>query len=281
MSQLARGFLSVNQTIYEKIIFVMYYIILPVKIVIYYLFYFLLLIKVVTLNANRPMDLSIENSEVISASLATEYSNKKLNPGSPPPANLRGGIYYVTGFVDGEGCFLINIHTRSDVKLGYNVNLMFKPSRACPVRAWPPQGKLKLHSRDKVLLENIRNYFGQVGNITTRKDGYIEYIVSSKKDLEVIINHFDSYPLITQKWSDFILFKQVFELMQRREHLTIEGLNKILSIKALAGLPREGVAPPGQAVFNNGLSDSLKVAFPGIVPVIRPQVSKPQIQDPH
>jgi hypothetical protein len=53
---------------------------------------------------------------------------KKLNP------------YYVTGFVDGEGCFLINVNTRSDLKLGYNVNLMFK---------------LKIHSKDIKLLENI------------------------------------------------------------------------------------------------------------------------------
>jgi intein-encoded DNA endonuclease-like protein len=113
------------------------------------------------------MDLSVENSKVINS----EYLNKILYP------------YYVTGFVDGEGCFLINVPSRSDQKLGYNVNLMFK---------------IKLHSKDKVLLEKIRDYFG-VGNITIRKNGYVEYIVSSKKDIEVIINHFDSYPLITQK----------------------------------------------------------------------------------
>jgi hypothetical protein len=173
MSQLAREYNQLiifrHQTIFEKFIFVMYYIILPVKTVeIYSLFY--LLIKVVTLDENISMDLSsnAENSQVLNS----EYSNKKLNP------------YYVTGFVDGEGCFLINIAPRSNQKLGYTVYLVFK---------------LKLHSRDRALLENIRNYFGQVGNITTRKDGYIEYIVSSKKDLEVVINHFDSYPLITQK----------------------------------------------------------------------------------
>jgi hypothetical protein len=72
--------------------------------------------------------------------------------------------------------------------------------------------------------------------------------------------------LITQKWSDYQLFKQVVELMQRREHLTIEGLNKILSIKA---------------VLNNGLTDSLNVAFPDIIPVIRPQVKNQIIPDPH
>ena len=53
--------------------------------------------------------------------------------------------------------------------------------------------------------------------------------------------------------------------MQRREHLTIEGLNKILSIKA---------------VLNNGLKDSLKVAFPKIIPILRPLVQNQIIPDP-
>ena len=48
--------------------------------------------NIVTLN--KPMDLSIKSSEVINF----EYSNKKLNP------------FYVTGFADGECCFLININ---------------------------------------------------------------------------------------------------------------------------------------------------------------------------
>jgi len=236
MSQLAREhnynlIVFRYQTIYENIILIMYYIYLTEKIVVIFCFY--LLINVVTLN-NRHMDLSVENSKVINS----EYLNKILYP------------YYVTGFVDGEGFFLINVPSRSDQKLGYNVNLMFK---------------IKLHSKDKVLLEKIRDYFG-VGNITIRKNGYVEYIVSSKKDIEVIINHFDSYPLITQKWSDYQLFKQTFELIKCKEHLTKEGLKKILSLKA---------------VLNKGLPDQLKAAFPDIVPALRPQPPKPKIQDPH
>jgi hypothetical protein len=176
------------------------------------------------------------------------YNNtNKLNP------------YFVTGFTDGDGCFLINIRPNPKLKTGYSVELVFK---------------INLHSKDRALLENIRNYFG-VGTVTVRSDGYIQYWVGSLKDLKVIgqckhlplrLNHFDCYPSITQKWSDYQLFKQVVELMQRREHLTIEGLNKILSIKA---------------VLNNGLTDSLNVAFPDIIPVIRPQVKNQIIPDPH
>ena len=35
-------------------------------------------------------------------------------------------------------------------------------------------------------------------------------------------------PLITQKRADFLLFKLVVELMNKSEHLTPEGLRKIL-----------------------------------------------------
>jgi hypothetical protein len=50
--------------------------------------------------------------------------------------------------------------------------------------------------------------------------------------------------------------------MKCKEHLTNEGLKKIVSIKA---------------VLNNGLSNELKIAFP----VIRPQINNQIILDPH
>jgi len=45
--------------------------------------------------------------------------------------------------------------------------------------------------------------------------------------------------------------------IQRKEHLTQEGLIKILALKA---------------AMNRGLSEKLKLAFPGVVPVNRPIV---------
>ena len=174
-----------------------------------------------------------------------ELDYSKLNP------------YYVTGFTDAEGCFLINIVRRSDLKLGYNVNLMFK---------------IKLHLKDKLLLEKIRNFFDKIGNITVRKNGSVEYVVSSIKDLEIVINHFDNYPLITHKWSDFQLFKWTFELIKQKQHLVKEGLYKILSLKAS---------------LNKGLSGGsaleINTAFPDIVPFARPKVITPKLKDknPH
>jgi len=160
--------------------------------------------------------------------------------------------YYVTGFTDAEGCFLINIQKRSDLILGYSVSLSFK---------------IKLHSKDKELLDKISNFFN-VGKIYIRKDGYIEYIVNSIKDIEVIIDHFNNYPLITQKLSDYKIFKSVFEHIKNKNHLTTKGFNEILSLKAS---------------FNNGLTEELKRVFPNIIPSLRPQVIIPKLDniDPH
>lgn len=218
-----------HQTIYEKILNIIN--IIPF---IYKIYLFLVKNQYIH-NYIRNMSSLTSNKQDINIT----QSISKLNP------------YYITGFVDGEDCFLINIVKRSDQLLGFNVNLVFK---------------LKLHSRDIELLKSIRNTLGQIGNITIRKDSYVEFIVSSKKDIEILIKHFDSYPLLTQKWSDYQLFKQTFILIKNKEHLKMEGLNKIVSLKS---------------VLNNGLSDNLKIAFPDIIPAIRPKAPKPIIQDPH
>ena len=54
--------------------------------------------------------------------------------------------------------------------------------------------------------------------------------------------------------------------MKHKEHLTPEGLRKIVAIKA---------------AMNLGLSDKLKKGFPDVVPVVRPIVELPQTIDPN
>jgi hypothetical protein len=90
--------------------------------------------------------------------------------------------------------------------------------------------------------------------------------VRTLKDLKVLIDHFDTYPLITQKRADFLLFKTVVEILNNKSYLTLEGINKIVSIKA---------------AMNNGLSDTLSKSFPGIIPVERPKVQLSTIPDPY
>lgn len=114
------------------------------------------------------------------------------------------------------------------------------------------------------MLESIKTFFG-VGNTQINKDGSITYSVTGLKDLiNVIIPHFDKYPLLTQKQIDFELFKQLSILMENKEHLTTEGLHKILSIKA---------------VMNTGFTDRLMAVFPEIVPALRPKAKQSLTQE--
>jgi hypothetical protein len=57
------------------------------------------------------------------------------------------------------------------------------------------------------------------------------YRVESLKELEIIINHFEKYPLVTAKLSDFLIFLLRNEIIKRGEHLTEDGLSKIVGLK--------------------------------------------------
>ena len=109
-------------------------------------------------------------------------------------------------------------------------------------------------------MESIQTYFKGVGNITKQGKDYISYRVKDIKGLKVIRDHFDSYPLKTQKLADYKLFKQIFDLISQKEHLTLSGIHKLVAIKAS---------------MNKGLSDELKAAFPNITLVLRPLVQLP------
>lgn len=91
--------------------------------------------------------------------------------------------WFITGFTDAEGSFSLSIIASSKYRTGFTVGLIFD---------------IGLDKRDRELLETIQSYFG-VGKIYERGKSVIDYRVQSIEELEVIIKHFDSYPLITQK----------------------------------------------------------------------------------
>lgn len=158
---------------------------------------------------------------------------------------------FVTGFCDAESCFNIRIFKMKASKIGWTVQLVFT---------------ISLKKADEALLREIQGFFG-VGEIYEKSEGVVMYRVGSLKDLiAVIIPHFLKYPLITQKQADFKLFEAVAELVSKKEHLTLEGLQKIVNLRAS---------------INLGLSDELKTAFPNTEPVPRPTVEVTENPDPN
>jgi hypothetical protein len=94
----------------------------------------------------------------------------------------------------------------------------------------------------------------------------VSYTVSSVQDLtNVIIPHFDRYPLITQKKADYLLFKKGVDLLNRKVHLEEEGIMQIISVKAS---------------LNRGLPPAIVTHFPSVLPDPRPMVNS-DIVIPH
>ena len=80
----------------------------------------------------------------------------------------------------------------------------------------------------------------------------VEYRVTTLNDIfNIIIPHFDKYPLKTKKQLDYLLFKEAVLLMLNNEHINLKGIYKIVNIKAS---------------LNTGLTKNLKEAFPFTVP---------------
>ena len=111
-----------------------------------------------------------------------------------------------------------------------------------------------MHEKDRNLIQSVKDFFGGIGSISIpNKNFTVEFRVSALKDLiNVIFPHFDNYPLITKKHSDYLLFKQIVLLMLNKEHASLEGIQKILNIKVY---------------LNKGLSASLKKVFAHTIPM--------------
>nr|5T8D_A Chain A, I-OnuI_e-vHIVInt_v2 [synthetic construct] len=151
--------------------------------------------------------------------------------------------WILTGFADAEGSFGLYIINRNRGRIRYTTRLKFT---------------ITLHNKDKSILENIQSTW-KVGIIANNGDNAVSLIVTRFEDLKVIIDHFEKYPLITQKLGDYKLFKQAFSVMENKEHLKENGIKELVRIKAK---------------MNWGLTDELKKAFPGNISRERPLINK-------
>lgn len=120
-------------------------------------------------------------------------TNTKSVRSAPINYNLSLNPLFLTGFIDGDGLF--NILVSKDIR----------GKLLCKVQ---PLFTIGLHKKDLPLLLMIQEYFGGIGKIYTRKaDETVHYNINSLKDiLKYVIPHLDSYPLVTKKQADYLLF---------------------------------------------------------------------------
>ena len=133
--------------------------------------------------------------------------------------------HWVVGFVDGEGCFHVGINAHADMTAGYQVL---------------PEFTVVQHERDAQVLHGLKAFFG-CGVVRVNHGDRLAYRVRSLEHLrERIVPFFLSHPLKTKKNVDFLKFRDVLLLMERGEHLTPQGIEKIRRITAVMnrGQPR-------------------------------------------
>jgi len=173
----------------------------------------------------RVYPIKIPSKQINSTSYFYNTASKyiKLNP------------WFITGFSDAEACFTILIQANNKYKVNWRVKPIFT---------------IGLHSKDIKLLNQIKDTL-EVGAININNADKVTYSVESFKDLNIIIDHFENYPLVTAKYNDYLLFKNCFALIKKGEHLTEKGLLEIIALKT---------------ALNLGLPDKIRQAFPDIVP---------------
>jgi len=123
---------------------------------------------------------------------------------------------YITGFVDGEGSFLVSFSNRPKLSVGIEVRPSFSVSQ---------------HKRSKNIIVELCKFF-QCGSVRfSQRDQNYKYETRSLKDLvDIIIPHFEKYPLRTSKKEDFNLFRQICLLMKKNKHLSAKGVKQIIRL---------------------------------------------------
>jgi len=149
---------------------------------------------------------------------------------------------WITGFTDGEGSFGIKIYKAKGYALGWRIQPFFQ---------------IKLNARDLDILDRIKEFFGGAGTISFEKNSAKLVIIKLSDIIEKVIPHFEAYPLLTKKYADFELFRQIILILIQESPLSNQGFINVLNLRFN---------------LNKGISEELKGLYPNLVPVPRPVV---------
>src|SRR3989338_411086 len=122
---------------------------------------------------------------------------------------------WVVGFVDGEGSFYVGVNPHREMTCGFQIL---------------PEFTVVQHQRDIQLLYSLKSFFC-CGVVRSNHGDRMAYRVRDLRHLnEIIIPFFEQHSLKTKKKLDFLRFRDIVMLIDRREHLTSEGIEKIRKI---------------------------------------------------
>jgi len=140
-------------------------------------------------------------------------------------------IPWIVGFVDGEGCFFIGINARKQSKFGFTVL---------------PEFVVVQHERDIQILYALKAYWGFGTVCRNHGDRFCYKVRGLEPLLYTIVPFFEKHPLKTKKNVDFLKFRDGLLLIEKTEHLTIDGLLKLDKIRLEMN---RGLSIPRQQLF--------------------------------
>lgn len=123
--------------------------------------------------------------------------------------------YYIAGFTDGEGSFNVSLVKRKDY-----------------AGKWKVVASFNISQRNRTILLFIKRFLG-CGTLRQRKDGVIYYEVTKIADLKKkIIPFFRNFRFLSpNKRRNFSVFTKIVDLLHKKEHLTPQGLKKIIQLR--------------------------------------------------
>ncbi len=133
---------------------------------------------------------------------------------------------WLSGFIDADGSFSIQ-HTKIE-------NGARKRKISCRLRI--EQRMLDPITKNSycTVLTEIANFFGcslLTRNHLSTNNKYYIIAATSKKSLLTIISYFDSFPLLSSKYLDYLNWSEVAKLIIKDLHLTDESINNIVLLK--------------------------------------------------
>ena len=123
---------------------------------------------------------------------------------------------YLSGYVDGEGCFTVSFSIRPTLRIGWETKPSFSVSQN--------------EDRAQVLFA-MKEYFDAGFLRRDYSDKTLKYEVRRLDDLiEKVLPHFDAHPLVSDKQQDYLLFKEICFLVKQGRHHLPRGLATITDL---------------------------------------------------